>query len=833
MAQDKITKCLGLVTQYNPLTVAPGALRLANNCMIRREHIIEDRRGHRVHGSLLSNVVQLFNYDGKVIAHRGTALAVDDGNGTFTDYAGSYDAPPGARMRGTEAFSNLYVTTSAGVKVFSNTTGTAGRLAGAPRALDPSYALSGAAGFLGMTKQCAYRALFVRNDASKNTVVGYPSQRLWVINTAGGDRNVDITSFLPTEALAGDVLQVYRTAQVAGTSDDESGDEMGLVYQYELTAADILAGFVTFTDSVVDDLRGATIYTAPSQEGIVQANDRPPLCKDIALYKSNFMFYANCSTKQRLTVTLVGAGSLTGKTIKLAGVTLNFGASEIISGVGAPQVKVSSTGVAAKDIDETARSLVRVINRYVGNTQVYAYYLTGPADLPGQILLEEKGVGAAAFTLQASDLTISSMFYPAPPVAPQTSSKSTSSNSVQKNAVYFSKYQQGEASPPLNYLLIGPSNKEILRIVALRDSAIVVKEEGVYRITGETPQSFTVTLVDNTVYCKAADSVVVLANQVLMLSNQGIVSVSETGVQVISREIEPGLTPLLTNENLADYTTGMAYESERAYFISTITNVLDTVPNQTLVYNIFTRTWVKHTYAFAAAIVEPKSDKMFFAKPQVSDVFVERKSFMDDDYADPELQCTIVAVNGNSVDFEVTAGAPDVGYVIEQNGTALNIVSFQTLGTVYRAVMSGETPSAWAPGAAMLFPNVGMEIEYHGWTGQGNPDLMKQVSAVAVLTDDLLFTNSVSSLDASFRTNFDEETEYVTITQPRAGWGQAWGSSPWGGGGDSLGYPTWVPMNKHYCTRLNVGVRHRNAREKISIAGFAFSFSVAGERIGR
>jgi hypothetical protein len=126
-----------------------------------------------------------------------------------------------------------------------------------------------------------------------------------------------------------------------------------------------------------------------------------------------------------------------------------------------------------------------------------------------------------------------------------------------------------------------------------------------------------------------------------------------------------------------------------------------------------------------------------------------------------------------------------------------------------------------------------MDIEFHSWTGQGNPDLLKQVRMVGILTDDIPGNNSVSELEATFRTNFDPEMEVVPITQPGEGWGGAWGSTPWGGSGDSNGYPTYVPRNKQYCTRMNVGVRHKVAREHLVITGIAFSFEVSGDRIGR
>lgn len=892
--KDRVTKILGLVSQYNPLTVPPGALLRADDCFIRRENVIEDRRGHKTYATLGSNIKQYLTYNNRIIAHRGSTLSYDNGSGTFANYTGSYSEPTDGRIRGQEANSNLYITTSAGVKVLTDLTGTQGRLAGAPRSLDPSYTLTGSTGFLANSSQCAYRSVIQRTDANGNVITGYPSQRLWVTNGAGGARNVILTQYLPSEAVAGDVVQFYRTEQVSGTTDDTSGDEMGLVYQYELASADITAGFFTFTDVVTDTLRGATLYTSPSQEGIAQANDRPPVAKDIALYKSRYMLFANTETKQRLYVTLVGVSALyrattgdissgsnqllnvadttnlqigwkivgtgipagttisnisgstitmsanatattvgvavtfyTSKTITVGGTAYSFGSTEISSGAGSPQIQVGTTGVAAADIDSTARSLIRVVNRYASNTTVYAYYLTGPDDLPGQIMFEEKGLGASAFTAQTNDLTLSTMFFPAPPVSPATDSKSTSSNEAFGNRIYYSKSQQFEHVPLLNFLPVGPSNRDILRVVALRDSAIIIKEEGVYRLTGEDPQSFTISPIDLTVRCKARESVAALANQVMMLSDQGVVLISETGVQVISREIEPDLVPLLQSTNLASNTVALGYESERSYFLSTITETSDTAANQTYVYNIFTRTWVRHTYAFVAGVVEPSVDKMFFAKPSDAKVYVERKDFADTDYADPEVSITISAISGTSVDFTISGSTPQIGWVIVQGSTGIAIETITPITGGFRAVLAEDPPSSWAAGAATIYPSVGMDVEFHSWVSQAGPDSLKQVRMVGFLTDDIPGNNSVSALVAKFSSNFDPEIEEVTVEQPGQGWGAAWGSSPWGGSGDTYGYPTIVPRNKQYCNRIRVGVEHKNARERLVITGYALEFEVA------
>lgn len=827
MSHELVTKCLGIVNQFNPLAVNQGSLLQADNAVNIRENIIEDKRGSKVDATLSNNIKQQLQFNGKVLAHNGTTVSY--GPGTYADYSGSYTEPTNSRIRAQEANSNLYFTTSLGVKVFTDTTGTAARSAGVPRALDPSYVLNaGVTGFLTTAYQTAYRTVLSRTDANGNVLYSYPSQRLWVPNTAGTSKNVDLTSYLPAEAIAGDVLQYYRAIQQSGTATDTSGDELALVYQISLSAANITAGFYTFTDSITDSLMGASLYTSPSQLGIGQANDRPPVCLDVALYRSNFMFYANCSTKQRLFLNMVGVSGLTGNTLTLGGVAYTFGAAEIIaSGTAA----VSATGVVAVDIDLTARSLIRVINRYASNTGVYAYYLSGPSDLPGKIMIEERGIGAAAYTVLSSNTTLGGMFFPAPPVGtPNTASTSTNTN--QKNAIYFSKYQEIEHVPILNYILVGPSNKNILRIFALRESLVIVKEEGVYRLTGETTQNFTVTPIDLTVFCKATNSVAIVSNQVIMLSNQGVVSITENGIQVISHDIEPSIKKMLANTSLASLTFAMGYESDRHYLLSSVTDSSSTAADQTWVYNVFTKTWMHWTSAFVAGVVEPSTDKMYFSKASSAVVYVERKDGLPTDYADPDVSITIVSITGSVVEFSSASGAPTAGWVISQNSTEIQIDSFVTLASTYQATMVSTPPSAWVPGAATLYPSVGFSIVWNAWAAE-QPGLLKQVRAIKILTDSTTGENTATRLSATFKTNFDEETETVPLTLSSLGWGGPWGATPWGGDSDSYGYPTYTPRNKQYCTRMYLGVNHTAAREKISIAGHAFDFEVVSDRIGR
>lgn len=909
--QVDVIKCAGLVTQYNPLGYNPyalpnGALLQADDCNIRREDTIENRRGYRQYGSLGSTPTQTLTYNSSVLFHNGSNLSFSDGGsptGNFYSYNGAFSAPANQTMRFAQANSNVYFTTSkgpyvamdtvipftvtgvvangsnqvtnvaptggvlvgyavsctgfpAGVTVaqFSGSTITMSqnatasstthltltpnpRAMGAPRALGMDYAVTGNSGFLPSGFQCAYRSLIQRVDENQNTIFGYPSDRMWTINTdsSKASRNISVTGYLTSDTQAGDTIQFYRTLQQSGTSSDTAGDEEALCYQKVLAQSDITRGSFIFTDNLIDGLlTGATIYTAPSQGGIQVANAKPPLCNDIALFK-NFMFFANTQTAQILYFTMVSAtgqynGGSYGGTLTLAGVTYSAGATQVIQ---SGQYQVYNSGVVATDIANTAKSLVKVINQYTANTSVYAFYISGPNDLPGQIRIEARNVGIAAFTLQASDILTGSDFSPSLPVSPVTSLALTSSNSVQQNALYYSNFQQFEGVPLLNSLLIGSANNPILRIAPLRDSLIIIKKnEGIYRLTGEDAQSFTVYPLDLTVFCKAINSVAVLANQVFMLSNQGVVSVSDIGVNVVSHQIEPNILPLLGFSNLDSNTYGIAYESDRTYLLSTIDAASDTAPTQTFVYNTFTQAWSRYTFAFTSGAVDPATDKLFFTQASSKNVYVERKDFASTDYSDPEYQATINTISGANVNFTLTAVTPATGWVLSQGGTNLKIESITQNGASWDAVMSYAPPTGWTTTVATVYPAINMAIEWVPFTANQSGSL-KQLQQVEALTDLIGTNSSISNLTITMRTDFDRNTDTVVINSNATGWGGPWSTLGWGGQSETFSYRTWPTKSKSYFRALSCGVRHANALEKASVNGISYTFSSVSERTAR
>jgi hypothetical protein len=170
-----------------------------------------------------------------------------------------------------EANRNLYFTTDEGVKKI-DALGSAVVNAGGIKALDGSAALTGSSGFMATNTSVAYRVVWGIKDANENLILGAPSQRILVSNASGGSRDVDLSFTIPDGVTTAHFYQIYRSAQTSGSSV-VANDELQLVIERNPTSAEITAKIVTVTDSTSDDLRGATLYTSSSQQGIAQSNE--------------------------------------------------------------------------------------------------------------------------------------------------------------------------------------------------------------------------------------------------------------------------------------------------------------------------------------------------------------------------------------------------------------------------------------------------------------------------------------------------------------------------------------------------------------------------------
>lgn len=328
------------------------------------------------------------------------------------------------------------------------------------------------------------------------------------------------------------------------------------------------------------------------------------------------------------------------------------------------KILLSGALTPAQQIDETARSIVTVINQNSSEI-VNAYYNSSSTTVPGLIQLEQRNLSGAAFWVYADSTNTGSQFSPSLPAT--NTGTVISSNEIEPNAVYFSKYQEPEAVPLVNKFKVGPKDKAILRILPLRNGLFILKEDGIYRLTG-TNGSFSVDPFDNSAILIAPDSAVVLNNQIYMLSSQGVVTISDTGVSVISRPIEDKLRKITSNDYDFQYPSfGVSYETDRAYLLWTVSSSNDTVATQCYRYNTFTNSWTRFPIAKTCGVVNPSDDTLYLGAADENFIERERKSFDRSDYADRQID---LALGPNAIGDETlilsSTTDVDVGDVLIQ-----------------------------------------------------------------------------------------------------------------------------------------------------------------------
>lgn len=401
-------------------------------------------------------------------------------------------------------------------------------------------------------------------------------------------------------------------------------------------------------------------------------------------------------------------------------------------------------------IDETARSLVRIINQDT-NSPVNAFYLSGADDLPGQILLENKSLVDDPFYIAIYDnldAEIGKEFNPELPMKVEAIDsniqylttktkidttanhglltgdyiyyyaeynagavtkrgyyqitkidddefsidlnvtgltlvgasdyyfKATQASDNEKigNRLYYSKYSQPEAVPLPNYIDIAGKDSEIERIVALRDNLFVFKTDGIYILSGFSAP-FSVRLLDNTAFLVAPDTATVLNNQIYALTNQGVVTVTETSPTIISRSIENKILDVINDRY--DYrlmSFGVSYENDRAYILWLPTKVDDEVATQAYRYNNFERTWTRWTYSATCGFVKPRENKLYIGDGTRNYLMQERKTRDRTDYADRNftLQIPDDAVVDNTIRLTTVIEVTDGDVILQEQGVTIS-----------------------------------------------------------------------------------------------------------------------------------------------------------------
>jgi hypothetical protein len=647
--------------------------------------------------------------------------------------------------------------------------------AGLPRFLDPAIAEAAGVVFTAANQVRAYRGVWGKRDDANNLILGDRSARVLLESTAGSKAS-SLSWPIPPEITTSHVFQIYATAIATGSADP--GDTMAQIFERSPTSAEITAGSITWLDSIPDAFRniGTPLYTNTNYEGSDAGNAQPPLARDVCEFRGH-AFYANYTDKQTMVMQLVDAASLVAgtSTVTIGGVVFTANNAEAIS---TGTFKKFTAGSAAQNVEDTAKSLCRVINQYAANTQFYAYYASSPTTVPGKIILQERGLGGAAFVATANNATAGNCFVPPLPTSGTTY---TSVADRRKNRIRVSKFQQPEHVPLVRELVVGAENDEIQRVIPLRDAVIVIKDRSVWRITGSAFGDFVSAPLDDTTSCAGRDSYAKLNNCVFGLSNQGFVAITDNGVQIVGRPEEHRVLAGLAARNAPDHDTfvGVGDEVKRLYVCRAYDAA--TSKNVTYVYNAITRQWSR--WKIDPNCLAVADDRILYGLDNaLGHVLLERDSRRDGDthyrdHADDSATFTIASVDSannqvtgtlsGGVDYTGSAYEPDIGaalgygWKIYDGSNAFLVLSAVALGGGDWTLTLTPGGEPITTGAKTIYRPIPMDVEWNPLTA-GNPGELKQWTAIVVRAE----TQNAYKVSFEFLNEADYKLDPVATAWP-------------------------------------------------------------------
>lgn len=451
-----------------------GSLSSAKNIRIYGDNRLRKRRGQQrisvndymaygVSGASAQQTIRTFWYNNKYwqiteskpfnsfigyLTQGSWRWSTFDSGGWMPDYSGVKSYKPGPdkyRFPVTEANRRLVVGTSlgamcspkmesdsfikkTGIGSTSATVQTNLRLAGCPRGLQARASTvdttaTFAQNWLPASSKVAYRVVWSKVDANAIETVGAPSSRTVVTN--GGSAAAVSLDYVPiprelTDAYSTDPsysamfqCDIYRTKtmQPDGTGlAQDPGDECYLVATHLPTAAELSAGYFTFTDIVSDSVLGDPLYTNATQEGIFSERVRPPIYLTSDVY-SDCLFFANTKDKWSLefSILAVADGSAPQKKGLTAGDLVVVGNKAMIAAVAPAatyEFLVDSTTGPGGQVSRILNTTQAIINKFNSYQDAFiAHGNSSPSDPYGTILIEERIVGGSTRPFIASSRT--------------------------------------------------------------------------------------------------------------------------------------------------------------------------------------------------------------------------------------------------------------------------------------------------------------------------------------------------------------------------------------------------------------------------------------------
>jgi len=330
-----------------------------------------------------------------------------------------------------------------------------------------------------------------------------------------------------------------------------------------------------------------------------------------------------------------------------------------------------------------------------------------------------------------------------------------SDNNTRPNVLAISKFSQPESVPLISSLPVGSANFPIKRILTNRDSLFVFKDDGIFIVNGEDRSNFRVQLLDNTAILLGPETAVTLNNQIFCFTTQGVCSVSETGVQILSKPIEGEILSLANQENgfgdnfFQQRAFGVAVESRRSYILYLPSFGVDNQSTQQFVYNFFTGCWYRWTTKRSCGVASRITNVLYTGNSDNSFIYKEREdngiiSNPLNVYADESYNVEISDVTDNVITVDAITNLSE-GYTVRQGNLEAVILGIDS--DTNQLTLSNDT--AFSLSTAQVSKPINPIVEFIPIDIE-NPGILKQYREYT-----LIFKNrAVYNVIAQCRSNF-------------------------------------------------------------------------------
>lgn len=160
----------------------------------------------------------------------------------------------------------------------------------------------------------------------------------------------------------------------------------------------------------------------------------------------------------------------------------------------------------------------------LGEPYVYSTTVSAPADL----LLEEIGIGGSSFSVTCSS----------PEAISPNAEDLTSESDPEPGRLWWSEIDEPEAVPLPNFFRVGLPDRPILALTPLRSGLLVWKTDGLFRVTGNAPDSWRVDVIDDHLRLITSGAVDVDDGMAYAWTDSGMVRATESGAEIISQPVD-------------------------------------------------------------------------------------------------------------------------------------------------------------------------------------------------------------------------------------------------------------------------------------------------------